>query len=51
MPVPAFVIKMMYGEMSEVVLASQRVLPEVAETGRYHFSFCDLTQAIENVLA
>jgi NAD dependent epimerase/dehydratase family enzyme len=36
-PVPEFGLKLLFGEMSELVLGSQRVLPKAAEAGGYRF--------------
>jgi len=48
--VPEFALKLLFGEMSEVLLSSQRVKPRVAlETG-YQFKFADLKSALSNLL-
>lgn len=48
--VPAFVLRLVLGEMSEVLLSSQRVRPAVAlETG-YDFRYTDLEEALRNLL-
>jgi uncharacterized protein len=48
--VPEFALKLLFGEMSEVLLSSQRVTPRVAlETG-YQFKFADLKSALSNLL-
>lgn len=49
-PVPALALKALYGEMAEVVLASQHVLPKAAETGGFRFRFPDLPAALADVL-
>lgn len=49
-PVPAFMLKTMFGEMSEVMLASQRVLPEAAEAAGYQFRYPQLAPALANIL-
>ena len=36
-PVPEFGLKLLFGEMSELVLGSQRVLPKAAESGGFRF--------------
>jgi uncharacterized protein len=36
-PVPEFGLKLLFGEMSELVLGSQRVLPKAAEAGGFRF--------------
>ena len=50
-PMPAFTLKIMFGEMSEVMLASQRVLPRAAEGAGYVFRYPELGPALENVVA
>ena len=50
-PVPAFTLKFMFGEMCEVMLASQRVLPQAAEAAGYSFRYPNLEPALANVLA
>jgi uncharacterized protein (TIGR01777 family) len=48
---PAFMVKTMFGEMSEVMLGSQRVLPKAAEDAGYKFRFPDLNPTLQNLLA
>lgn len=50
LPVPAFGLKLFLGEMAEILLASQRVLPAVAKSSGFSFQFPDLTSALENLL-
>ena len=50
-PMPAFTLKFMFGEMSEVMLASQRVLPKAAEAAGYTFRYPVLEAALANILA
>jgi uncharacterized protein (TIGR01777 family) len=49
-PMPALALKLMFGEMSEVLLASQRVLPKAAEAAGFHFQFTDLGAALADLL-
>ena len=49
-PVPPFVLKLMFGEMSEVLLASQRVQPKQAETADFRFRFPQLEPALADLL-
>jgi len=49
-PVPAFALKAMFGEMSEMLLSSQRVLPKAAESGGYRFQFPQLGEALRDLL-
>jgi uncharacterized protein (TIGR01777 family) len=49
-PVPAFGLKLLFGEMSEVLLGSQRVLPKVAEAGGYRFKYPELGAALADAL-
>jgi uncharacterized protein (TIGR01777 family) len=49
-PVPAFALKLLFGEMSELLLASQRVLPGAAESAGYQFQYRDLSAALKNLI-
>ncbi len=50
-PVPGFTIKLMYGEMSQIVLTGVRMIPgRVAELG-YAFQHPDLDEALRDTLA
>jgi len=48
--VPAAVLRMIYGEMAGVVLASQRVMPAAALAAGFQFRYPDLAQALRNIL-
>ncbi|HLY17037.1 MAG TPA: TIGR01777 family oxidoreductase [Bryobacteraceae bacterium] len=50
-PMPAITLKFMFGEMSEIMLASQRVLPKAAEDAGYAFRYPSLEPALASVLA
>lgn len=50
-PMPALMLKTMFGEMAEVLLASQRVVPQVAEAAGYRFAYPELEPALRNLLA
>jgi uncharacterized protein len=49
-PVPEFALKLVFGEMARVLLESQRVKPEVAETKGFVFNFRDLEPALQDLL-
>jgi uncharacterized protein len=49
--VPTFALKLAFGEMAEMVLASQRVLPTVAKSAGFRFQYPDVRGALENLLA
>jgi uncharacterized protein (TIGR01777 family) len=49
-PVPALAIRALYGEMSEILLASQRVLPQAALEAGYRFKHPELGPALESLL-
>jgi uncharacterized protein (TIGR01777 family) len=49
-PVPEFGLKLLFGEMSSVLLASQRVLPEKAVSAGYRFRFPQLPAALADLL-
>lgn len=49
-PVPAFILKTLFGEMSVILLEGQKVLPKEFLKSDYHFQFPILKEALENVL-
>jgi uncharacterized protein (TIGR01777 family) len=49
-PMPAFALKLLFGEMSEILLDSQRVKPKAPETAGFRFRFPDLAGALADVL-
>jgi uncharacterized protein (TIGR01777 family) len=50
-PVPAFVLRAIFGEMADgAILASQRVTPRVANTGGYHFAYPQLDEAMRRAV-
>lgn len=51
LPVPGFALKLALGEMSGMVLASQRVLPTVAKSAGFRFQYPELHPALENLLS
>ena len=50
LPVPAFALRLLYGEMAGVILRSQHVIPEVAEQAGFQFSWPQLAPALQNLL-
>ncbi|MCB9883308.1 MAG: TIGR01777 family protein [Planctomycetes bacterium] len=48
---PAWALRLLLGEMANMVLAGQRVLPRVAEGTGYTFQQPDLKQALNEILA
>jgi uncharacterized protein (TIGR01777 family) len=51
LPVPAWLLKILLGEMSELVLGSQRVLPERLLAQGFKFQYNDLAAALNEALA
>lgn len=51
LPAPAFAIRMALGELSHLLLDSQRVVPAVAERTNYPFRFENLSDALSDVFA
>jgi uncharacterized protein (TIGR01777 family) len=45
-PVPAFALKLLFGEMSQVLLGSQRVIPEAALRAGFQFRYSDVGRAL-----
>ncbi|HBY97466.1 MAG: TIGR01777 family oxidoreductase [Ardenticatenaceae bacterium] len=50
MPVPAFALRLLLGEMAEVVLGGQRAVPKRLQEMGYQFLFPDLEQALRELL-
>ena len=50
-PVPEFALRLLYGEMAGVLLASQRVIPKVALDANYQFVYPDLASALKNLVS
>jgi uncharacterized protein len=49
-PAPAFMLRLMLGEVADVVTGGQRVLPRKAQTLGYNFKFPTLEPALEDLL-
>ncbi len=49
-PVPAFALKLLFGEMAGILLASQRVVPAAADALNFKFRFPELAGALSDVL-
>jgi len=49
-PVPAFALRLMFGEMSEVLLASQRALPDAAQRAGFIFQHPDIFAALAQIV-
>ena len=49
-PVPAFALKLMYGEASRLVLEGQRVLPKAIRTLGLQYQYRSLDAALENLV-
>lgn len=50
-PVPALALKILFGEMSQVLLGSQRVIPEAALRVGFQFRFTEVGGALRQILA
>jgi uncharacterized protein len=50
LPVPEFAVRLLFGEMSSIVLGSQRALPAAAEKAGFTFDFPNLEPALRNLL-
>lgn len=49
-PVPAFVLRTMLGEFGQVLLHSQRVIPQAAQNAGFTFRFPTITAALNDIL-
>ncbi|HWY47180.1 MAG TPA: TIGR01777 family oxidoreductase [Bryobacteraceae bacterium] len=50
-PVPKFALKILFGEMAEVILGSQRVLPKAAQSAGFQFQYPELRPALVRLLS
>jgi len=50
LPMPEFVLRLLFGEMAGLLLGSQRVLPEAATTSGFRFDHADIEAALPAVL-
>ena len=50
LPMPAFALNVAFGEMSGMLMASQRVMPTAAQRSGYTFSHPDLDEALASLL-
>ena len=50
LPVPGFALNLVFGEMAELLLSSQRVNPRVAVETGYRFRFPEVTTALKDLL-
>jgi NAD dependent epimerase/dehydratase family enzyme len=51
MPAPAFMIRMIMGELGGTLLVSQKVIPERLLRYGYKFRFPQLAAALQNLIA
>jgi uncharacterized protein (TIGR01777 family) len=47
---PEFALKLLFGEMADILLASQRVLPDVAQSAGFRFAHPVLAEALADLL-
>ena len=50
-PVPALALKLLYGEMASMVLASQHVVPTVAAQSGFQFAWPEINAALRNLIS
>ena len=50
LPVPRAALRLAFGEFSDILIASQRVFPRVAEHTGYTFAYTDLDRALDYVM-
>ena len=51
LPTPAFALRLLYGEMASVVLASQKVFPRVPESLGFTFQYPELKAALRSAVS
>jgi hypothetical protein len=49
-PAPAFMIRLIFGELGETLLTGQRAIPERLTTNGFQFDFSDINQSLANLL-
>ena len=49
-PMPAFALRLLFGEMGGILLASQRVAPKAAESAGFKFRFPEHAPALADAL-
>ena len=49
-PVPEFALRLLFGELASVLLASQRVVPDVAEKTNFRYRFPSLADALREIV-
>jgi uncharacterized protein len=49
-PLPRAALRIAFGELSDMLIASQRVIPRVAEHTGYAFEHSDLARALDDVM-
>lgn len=49
-PIPAFALKLLMGEMSEMLLTGQRVVPKKVQESGFSYQYPDIRSALENIL-
>ena len=49
-PIPELAMKLLYGEMAQILFDSQRVLPKVVENMGFRFRFPQLPDALRDLL-
>ena len=49
-PVPEFAVKLLFGEMSRVLLDSQRAIPDAAVRAGFTFKYPDVYGALADVV-
>ncbi len=50
LPIPVFAMKLLYGEMAQILFDSQRALPKQAESAGFRFRFPQLPAALADLL-
>jgi len=51
LPTPAFALRLLFGEMADILLTGQRVVPKRATAEGFKFKYPELPSALSSVLA
>ena len=48
-PIPSMALKLLFGEMAEILLEGQRVVPQTLIEDKFNFKFIDLEMALREI--
>ena len=51
LPVPGLALRLMFGDMAEILLGSQRAIPEAAASAGFEFRYPEIGAALIEILS